>query len=88
MRTITTDQYPAPVNHRTPSLQEAMDYRVNESKRGVRLVRMGDLPDHVLRQYVDGAEQHERQYGHTTFRWQGLCAALVLRHRQTEVAPL
>jgi hypothetical protein len=69
-----------------PTLQQAMDFEVNESKRGVRLVRMADLPDHRLRELAEAAQQLYDRYGSSTFWYQGQCAALVLKHRRTEGA--
>lgn len=68
--------------YHVPSLQQALDFVTNESKRGVHLVTFRDLPDERLREIAAASRWHEQRYGSSTFRYQGDCAELVLKHRK------
>lgn len=75
-RTFATDPY-----YRPPTLEQALSYQMNESKTGVRMVAMRDLPSERLQGIVTVAEQAEQRYGHRAFRFRKECAAVVLQSR-------
>lgn len=72
-------------HYRPPTLEQALSYQMNESRTGIRMIAMRDLPSERLREIVTVAEQIEQRYGHQAFRYRKDCAVLVLQSRGRRV---
>lgn len=74
--------------YRPPTLEQALNWQINESSRGVRMVALRDMTTARLEDLAAASERHQEWYKVSTFRWQGEAARLVLKHRKSGEVPL